>query len=130
MKLASSTFIEKDGQKIDVGRHHSSTNLEPSVTFGEPGSPKATRGNHFPNDWDITLQRFENTAPEGKPPVFTEVSRVEGVMPKELSAGIAERTNAWRAAHKREAKETPETNLKNVSHASRTTKQRDTEPSL
>ena len=81
VKLASDTFIEHDGQRVDVGRHVFATNFEPSVTHGEPGTPRCTRGIHFPQDWDITLKRFENVAGKDETPVFKEVNRVEGVTP-------------------------------------------------
>ena len=47
VKLASDTFIEHDRQRIDVERHVFTTNFEPSVTHGEPGTPRCTRGIHF-----------------------------------------------------------------------------------
>lgn len=101
VKLASGTTIEHDGRKLDVGRYHFTTNLEPKVTFGEPGDPKAMRGIIFPQDWDITLTKVENIAKEGHSPVFEVTDRIEGVRPKELADGIAERNAAWRSAHRK-----------------------------
>ena len=105
VKLASGTFIEVNGQKIDVSKYHFTTNVEPAMTHGEPGTPKATRGIHFPEDWEITLRRFENTAPEGQTPVFVETGRIEGVTPKQLADGVSERTAAWRSAHRKANRE-------------------------
>lgn len=102
IKLASNTFIEKDGERIDVSSHHMTVNREPAITHGEPGTPRCMRGIHLPNDWDITLKRFENIAQDGQDPNFVEVSRVEGVTPKELADGIHERAKAWRSAHPRD----------------------------
>lgn len=102
IKLASQTFVRKDGERIDVSNHHFTTNYPPAITHGEPGTPHCTRGIHFPEDWEITLKRFENIAQDGQEPNFVEVSRVEGVTPKELSEGIHERAKAWRSAHRQD----------------------------
>lgn len=111
IKLASNTFIEKDGNRIDVSHHHFTCNYEPAFTHGEPGTPRCTRGIHFPEDWDITLKRFENIAPEGQDPVFKEVSRIEGVTPQQLSDGLHERAETWRSSHRREDRQqTPQRN--------------------
>lgn len=105
IKLASDTFIEVDGQKVDVSKHHFSVNWEPAVTHGEPGTPRCTRGVHLPNDWDITLKRFENVAVEGHPPIFEVASKVEKVTPQQLAEGVAERNSQWRAAHRKPSQE-------------------------
>lgn len=101
VKLASGTFIEVGDQKVDVSKHHFSVNWEPAVTHGEPGTPRCTRGVHLPNDWNLTLKRFENVTPNAMTPSFKEVSRVEKVTPQQLADGIAERNAQWRAAHRR-----------------------------
>ena len=75
------------------------------MTHGNPGTPRCTRGVHLPNDWNVTLKRFENTSREGFPPNFIEVSRVENVTPQQLSEGVAERNSQWRAAHRKPAQE-------------------------
>lgn len=105
VKLASNTLIEVDGQKTDVGHYHFTTNVEPAVTYGEPGTPRCSRGIHFPEDWDITLRRFESTAPEGQTPLFKEVGRVEDATPQQLSDGISERAEAWRSANRKASRE-------------------------
>ena len=130
VKLASDTFIEHDGQRVDVGRHVFTTNYEPSVTHGEPGTPRCTRGIHFPQDWDITLKRFENVAGKDETPVFKEVNRVEGVTPEELAEGVHERNAAWRSAHRKESQE--QTVERNAHEQSRPdhAKQHSMEPSL
>lgn len=78
--------------------YHFHTNYEPSVSFGEPGTPRCKRGIHFPEDWNITLQRFENTAPAGEPPVFVEASRIENVTPRQIAEGLKDRRDQWRAS--------------------------------
>ena len=75
VKLAKGTFIDVEGKRVDVSGYHFHANYEPSVSFGEPGTPRCKRGIRFPEDWNITLQRFENTASAGEPPVFVEVER-------------------------------------------------------
>lgn len=77
--------------------YHFHTNYEPSVSFGEPGTPRRKRGIHFPEGWDITLQRFENTAPAGVPPAFVEVNRIENVTPQQIADGLRDRRERWRA---------------------------------
>ena len=101
VKLASGTFIEVDGEKIDASKHHFSVNWAPAVTYGEPGTPRCTRGVHLPNDWEVTLKRFENIAKEGHAPVFEEVGRIEKVTPQQLAEGVDERNSQWRAAHRK-----------------------------
>lgn len=102
IKLAAGTTVEHEGQKLDVGRYHFTTNLEPALTFGSPGDPKTMRGIPFPQDWDgVTLQRVENVAKEGHEPIFEVTHRIEGVSPQALADGIAERNAAWRSAHKK-----------------------------
>ena len=91
VKLAKGTFIDVEGKRVDVSGYHFHTNYEPSVSFGEPGTPRCKRGIHFPEDWNITLQRFENTAPAGVPPVFVEASRIENVTPRQIAEGLKDR---------------------------------------
>lgn len=98
IKLAKDTFIEVDSERIDVSGYHFHTNYEPSVSFGEPGTPRCKRGIHFPEGWDITLQRFENTAPAGEPPVFVEADRIENVTPQQIADGLRDRRERWRAS--------------------------------
>lgn len=105
VKLASGTFIEVDGQKVDVSKHHFTVDWEPAVSRGEPGTPKCMRGVHLPVDWNLTLRQFENVTPNAMNPTFVEVSRVEGVTPKQLNDGLAERAAAWRQAHRKPAHE-------------------------
>ena len=97
VKLAKGTFIDVEGKRVDVSGYHFHTNSEPSVSFGEPGTPRCKRGIHFPEDWNITLQRFENTAPAGEPPVFVEASRIENVTPQQIAGGLRDRRERWRA---------------------------------
>ena len=105
IKLAKDTYVECGGVKQNVGHYHFTTNLEPKITFGEPGDPKAMRGIPFPQDWDgVTLQRVENVSKEGQP-IFEVTDRIDGVSPKALAEGIAERNAAWRSAHKEAQKE-------------------------
>ena len=101
IKLPSNTFIEHGGQRLDVSHYRFTTNVEPALTHGEAGSPKAVRGIHFPLGWEITLQRIENVAKDGHGPIFEETGRVEGVTPKELAEGLAERASEWRLSHRK-----------------------------
>lgn len=50
IKLAKGTFIEVEGERVDVSGYHFHTNYEPSVSFGDPGTPRCKRGIHFPRD--------------------------------------------------------------------------------
>lgn len=103
MKLPTNTFIEVDGgQKIDVSKHQFTVDWEPAVSRGEPGTPKCMRGVHLPNTWEITLRKWENITPNATVPNFKEVSRIEGVSPKQLNDGLAERSAAWRKTHRKE----------------------------
>ena len=97
VKLAKNTFIEVEGKRVDVSGYHFHTNYEPAISFGEPGMPGCKRGIHFPEGWEITLQRFENTAPAGEPPVFVESGRIENVTPQQIVDGLRERREQWRA---------------------------------
>lgn len=101
IKLAKNTFIEVDGKRIDVSGYHFHTNYEPSVSFGEPGTPRCKRGIHFPEGWNITLQRFENTAPAGELPIFVEAGRIENVTPQQIVDGLADRRAQWKAEQSR-----------------------------
>lgn len=105
VRLPDSTTIQHDGQAIDVSRYRFTTRYEPKLLHGEPGSLKAIRGIHYSVDWQITLQRFENVAEEGREPVFKETGRIEGVTPAELADGLDERNAAWRSAHRKESQE-------------------------
>lgn len=87
-----------DGERVDMSGYHFHTNYEPSVSFGEPGTPRCKRGIHFPEGWDITLQRFENTAPVGEPPVFVEADRIENVTPQQIADGLRDHRERWRAS--------------------------------
>ena len=98
VKLAKGTFIDVGGERVDVSGYHFHTNYEPSVSFGEPGTPRCKRGIRFPEDWSITLQRFENTASAGEPPVFVETSRIENVTPRQIADGLKDRRDRWRAS--------------------------------
>mgnify|MGYP004469386055 CR=1 FL=1 len=98
VKLAKGTFIEVEGERVDVSGYHFHTGYEPSVSFGEPGTPRCKRGIHFPEGWDITLQRFENTAPAGVPPAFVEGNRIENVTPGQIADGLKDRRDQWRAS--------------------------------
>ena len=101
VKLPTNTFIEVDGQKIDVSKHQFTVDWEPAVSRGEPGTPKCMRGVHLPIDWELRLSKWENVTPNAMNPTFVEVSRVEGVSPKQLNDGLAERAAAWRQAHRK-----------------------------
>lgn len=105
IKLASGTYVEIGGEKVDVSRYHFTTNVEPAVTHGEIGAPGTTRGIHFPEGWEINLVRFANTAPEGQAPVFVETGRIQGISPQQLADGIAERNAQWRSAHRKPKQE-------------------------
>lgn len=91
VRLPNQTTIQHDGQAIDVSRYRFTTRYEPKLLHGEVGFLKAVRGIHYPVDWQITLQRFENVAEEGREPVFKETGRTEGATPKELAEGLDER---------------------------------------
>ena len=135
-KLASNTFIDVNGQKVDVSKHHFSVNWEPAVTHGEPGTPRCTRGVHLPSTWELTLKRFENTAGEGQPPQFVEVSRVEKVTPQQLADAVAERNSQWRATHRKPTHEQSPEQAKEQSQEQKQPgrgmyyKQRSAEPAL
>ena len=101
VKLASGTFIEHNGERLDVSRYHFATNVAPSFTHGESGQPGAMRGIHFPDGWTVDLKRFANTAPENQPPVFAEVGRIEGVTPKQIADGVRERNQEWKLSHQK-----------------------------
>ena len=103
VKLAKGTFIEVEGERVDVSGYHFHTNYEPSVSFGEPGTPRCKRGIHFPEGWDITLKRFENTAPAGELPVFVETGRIENVTPQQIADGLKDRRDQWRASSREAA---------------------------
>ena len=105
VKLPTNTFIEVDGQKVDVSKHQFTVDWEPAVSRGEPGTPKCMRGVHLPVDWDLTLRKWENLTPNAQSPTFKEVGRIEGVTPKQLNDGLAERAAAWRQAHRKPAQE-------------------------
>ena len=105
VRLPDNTYIQHDGQTVDVSRYRFTTRYEPKLLHGEAGSLKAVRGIHYPVDWQITLQRFENIAEEGREPVFKETGRIEGVTPKELAEGLDERNAAWRMAHRKDSQE-------------------------
>lgn len=98
-KLAKGTFIEHEGQRMDVSGYLFSTNQEPLVIHGEPGEPKCMRSVHFPDGWSLDLRRYENTAEKGQPPVFKEANRIEGVSPKQIADGVRERNETWRNNH-------------------------------
>lgn len=66
VRLPDNTYIQHDGQTIDVSRYRFTTRYEPKLLHGEAGSLKAIRGIHFPTDWEITLRRFENIAAEAR----------------------------------------------------------------
>ncbi len=101
VRIPKNTTIQHDGQIIDVSHYRFTTNIEPALTYGEVGSPKAVRGIHFPSDWSITLERFENMAKPDHEPVFEKTGCIEGVSPKELADGLAERAASWKQSHKR-----------------------------
>ena len=103
VKLAKGTFIDVEGGRVDVSGYHFHTNYEPSVSFGDPGTPRCKRGIHFPEGWDIALQRFENTAPAGEPPVFVEAGRIENVTPQQIADGLRDRRERWRASSRETA---------------------------
>lgn len=105
VRFPGNTYIKHDGQTIDVSRYRFTTRYEPKLLHSEPGSLKAVRGIHYPIDWQITLQRFENVAEEGREPVFKETGRIEGVTPKELAEGLEKRSAAWRIAHRKDSQE-------------------------
>lgn len=94
-----------NGEKIGVGKYHFSTQVEPFLTFDEVGLPKAMRGIHFPENWDVTLQQFENVAPEGKEPQFVEMGRIENVAQKKSADGMENRRSAWWSSHGKENQE-------------------------
>ena len=106
VKLAKGTFIDVEGKRVDVSGYHFHTNYEPSVSFGEPGTPRCKRGIHFPEGWDITLKRFENTAPAGELPVFVETGRIENVTPQQIADGLKDRRDRWRASREMTGPET------------------------
>ena len=91
VKLAKGTFIEVAGERVDASGYHFHTNYEPSASFGK-------RGIHFPDGWEITLRRFENTAPAGEPPAFVETGRIEGVTAQQIADGLKDRSDRWREA--------------------------------
>ena len=105
IKLPSETFIDVAGEKVDVSKHQFTVDWEPAVSRGEPGTPKCMRGVHLPLDWNVTLKKWENITPNASTPNFKEVSRVEGVSPKQLNDGLAERTAAWRQTHRKQSQE-------------------------
>lgn len=130
VRLPDNTYIQHDGQTIDVSRYRFTTRYEPKLLHGEVGFLKAVRGIHYPVDWEITLQRFENIAEEGREPVFKETGRIEGVTPKELAEGLEERSAAWRQAHRREGQEhAVGKDAQEQTHPAHE-RQRSTEPSL
>ena len=91
VKLAKGTFIEVGGERVDVPGYRFHTGYEPSTSFGK-------RGIHFPNGWEITLRRFENTAPAGEPPAFVETVRIEAVTAQQIADGLKDRSVRWREA--------------------------------
>jgi len=102
VKLADGTFIEHNGERLDVSRYHFSTNVEPSLTYGESGQPGAMRGIRFPEQWSLDLRRFENRAPQGADsPAFVETGRIEGVTPKQVADGVRERNQEWKLSHRK-----------------------------
>ena len=105
IKIPSGTFLEVDGQKKDIGHYRFTTNYEPALTHGEAGDPKAMRGIHFPEGWEIRLDLIKNVAVEGHEPIFEVVDRIEGVTPKALSESLEERDTQWRATHRKPAHE-------------------------
>ena len=88
-----------------MSKHQFTVDWEPAVSRGEPGTPKCMRGVHLPVDWDLTLRKWENLTPNAQSPTFKEVGRIEGVTPKQLNDGLAERAAAWRQAHRKPAQE-------------------------
>ena len=89
VKLAKGTFIEVGGERVDVPGYRFHTGYEPSTSFGK-------RGIHFPDGWEITLRRFENTAPAGEPPAFVETGRIEAVTAQQIADGLKDRSVRWR----------------------------------
>lgn len=82
VKLMKGTFIEHEGQRLDVGHYHFRTNQEPLVIHGEPGTPQCMRSIHYPDGWDLTLTQVKNVAIEGHDPIFEVTDRIEGVTPQ------------------------------------------------
>ncbi len=74
-----------------MSSYHFHTGYEPSTSFGK-------RGIHFPDGWEITLRRFENTAPAGEPPAFVETGRIESVTAQQIADGLKDRSVRWRDA--------------------------------
>ncbi len=105
VKLPTGTTIQHENQTLDVSHYRFTTNYEPALTHGEAGTPKAMRGIHFPEGWEITLQRIENVAKEGHEPIFDVTDRIEKVTPKELADGLDARDAQWRAAHRKPSHE-------------------------
>lgn len=131
VKLASNTFIEHNGERLDVSKYHFSSNVEPSLTYGESGQPGAMRGIHFPDGWTLDLRRFSNTAPEGQPPVFTETGRIEGVTPKQIADGVRERNKEWKLSHRKaHPEQSPDKNQDRAQKAVEDRQKRAMEPSL
>lgn len=96
VKLMKGTSIEHEGQRLDVGHYHFRTNQEPLVIHGEPGTPQCMRSIHYPDGWDLTLFQVQNVAVEGHDPIFEVTDRIEGVTPKQIAEGVAERDSAFR----------------------------------
>lgn len=131
VKLANGTFIEHNGEKLDVSRFHFTTNVEPSFVHGEAGQPGAMRGIHFPDGWTLDLRRFVNSAPEGQTPVFAENGRIEGVTPKQIADGVRERNQEWKLSNqKAHSERSPEKEEKHVEKATELQQKRNPEPSL
>ena len=101
VKIPSGTFIEVNGERKDIGHYRFTTQYEPALTYGEAGDPKAMRGIHFPEDWEIRLDLVQNVAVEGHEPIYDVVDRIEGVTPKALSAALEDRDTQWRATHRK-----------------------------
>lgn len=101
VKIPSGTFLEVAGERKDIGHYRFTTQYEPALTHGEAGNPKAMRGIHFPEGWEIRLDLIQNVAVEEHEPIFEVTDRIEGVTPKALSAALEERDTQWRATHRK-----------------------------
>lgn len=105
IKLPKETYLEVDGEKRDVGHYRFTTGVEPALTYGEAGSPKAMRGIHYPDGWTVDLRLVQNVAKEGHPPIFEEVDRIEKVTPKQLAEALKERDQEWRLSNRKTQEE-------------------------
>lgn len=105
IKLPKETYLEVDGEKRDVGHYRFTTNVEPALTYGEAGSPKAMRGIHYPDGWTVDLRLVQNVAKEGHPPIFEEVDRIEKVTPKQLAEALKERDQEWKLSNRKAQEE-------------------------